>query len=190
MLAFQIAMTSISKQDFLDKRWNWDSIWLPFPGIQNKNAVIFPQKINFNYVMLNRINPDICLAYSKDLRNWHGLKSIMSPRRENWDCVKIGAAAPPMQIDEGWLLIYHGVDMRQIYRLGTVLLDKENPEKIIYRSEEPLLEPKEDYECFGFVPNVVFSCGAILLDDKVLIYYGGADTVICVATFELNEIIN
>jgi predicted GH43/DUF377 family glycosyl hydrolase len=81
------------------------------------------------------------------------------------------------------------VDARRIYRLGVALLDKKNPERVIYRSEEPILEPSEDYERFGFVPNVVFSCGAVLLDGQLLIYYGGADTVIGVATFDLNEII-
>jgi len=189
LCAFQISMTSISQEDFLNKRWNWENRWLPFPGVRNKNAVIFPRKINGNYVMFHRIDPDICVAYSSDLRRWHDIKAVMGPRREMWDCMKIGAAGPPIEIEEGWLLIYHGVDTRKNYRLGAALLDKENPERVIYRSEEPILEPKEDYERFGFVPNVVFSCGSILLDNQLLIYYGGADTVIGIATFNLNEII-
>lgn len=189
LCAFQIAMTSISQEDFLNKHWNWESRWFPFPGVQNKNAVILPHKINGSYVMLHRIHPDICVAYSTDLTRWHDIKAVMGPRQEMWDCIKIGASGPPIEIDEGWLLIYHGVDARKIYRLGTAILEKENPERVIYRSEEPILEPKEDYERFGFIPNVVFSCGAVLLDSQLLIYYGGADTVIGVATFDLNKII-
>jgi predicted GH43/DUF377 family glycosyl hydrolase len=189
LCAFQIAMTSISHEDFLNKRWNWEERWRPFPGVQNKNAVIFPRKINDSYVMFHRFHPDICVAYSNDLRRWHDIAAVMGPRQGMWDGIKIGAAGPPIKIDEGWLLVYHGVDARSIYRLGVALLDKENPERVIYRSEEPILEPTEDYERFGFVPNVVFSCGAVLLDGQLLIYYGGADTVIGVATFDLNEII-
>jgi predicted GH43/DUF377 family glycosyl hydrolase len=189
LCAFQIAMTSISQNDFIYKTWNWDNRWYPFPRVQNKNAVIFPRKINGQYVMYHRIEPDICIAYSEDLRRWYDIKSVLEPRRDMWDCIKIGAAGPPIEIDDGWLLVYHGVDERRIYRLGVAMLDKRNPEKVIYRSEEPILEPKEDYERFGFVPNVVFSCGSILLDGQLLVYYGGADTVIGVATFNLSEII-
>ena len=187
--AFQIAMTSISKEDFFNKRWNWGERWLPFPGVRNKDAVIFPRRIDGRYVMYHRINPDICVAYSSDLRNWYDIKAVLEPRHGKWDCVKVGAAGPPIEVNEGWLLIYHGVDAGRTYRLGVVILDKEDPERVIYRSKDPILEPNEDYECFGLVPNVVFSCGAILLNDKVLIYYGCADTVIGVATFNLNEII-
>ncbi len=189
LCAFQIAMTSISQSDFMYKNWNWDSRWYPFPRVQNKNAVIFPRKINGNYVMIHRFHPDICIAYSRDLRQWNNIRAVMGPRHRMWDCMKVGAAGPPIEIDDGWLLVYHGVDERRIYRLGVAMLDKRDPEKVIYRSEEPILEPKDDYERFGFVPNVVFSCGSILLDGKLLVYYGGADTVIGVATFNLSEII-
>jgi predicted GH43/DUF377 family glycosyl hydrolase len=189
LCAFQIAMTSISKNDFIYKNWNWDSRWYPFPRVQNKNAVIFPRKINGNYVMIHRFHPDICIAYSRDLIHWNNIRAVMGPRHRMWDCIKVGAAGPPIEIDDGWLLVYHGVDERRIYRLGVAMLDKRNPEKVIYRSEEPILEPKEDYERFGFIPNVVFSCGSILLDGQLLVYYGGADTVIGVAAFNLSEII-
>lgn len=87
-----------------------------------------------------------------------------------------------------WLFIYHGVDFERIYRLGVMVLDKDHPERVLYRSEEPILEPEEDYERFGNVPNVVFSCGNVLLDGQLLIYYGCADSVLCVATFDLGEL--
>jgi predicted GH43/DUF377 family glycosyl hydrolase len=113
----------------------------------------------------------------------------MGPRLGRWDCVKVGAAGPPIELEEGWLLIYHGVDSDKTYRLGAAMLDKERPMKVIYRSEEPILEPYEDYERNGWVPNVVFSCGSVLIGDKLLVSYGGADTVIGVATFDLKEIL-
>jgi predicted GH43/DUF377 family glycosyl hydrolase len=190
LLSFQIAVSSISIDDFLSKRWNWSDRRLPFPGIRNKNAVIFPRKIKDRYVMYHRIDPDICVSYSDDLKRWCEMKAVIKPRMRMWDCLKIGAAGPPLELGEGWLLFYHGVDYDKIYRLGVVLIDKENPEKILYRSEKPILKPEKDYERFGKVPNVVFSCGSILMDDQIILYYGGADTVVCAATYDLSEIIS
>ena len=139
--------------------------------------------------MLHRIDPNIYIAYSRDLKVWNDSKIIIRPRKELWDSLKIGAAGPPIEIDEGWLQIYHGVDHKITYRLGAVILDKENPEKILYRTRDPFLEPKEEYECLGCVPNVVFSCGAVLKRNKLIVSYGCADTVIGVSTFQLDEII-
>ena len=185
----QIALTSIALDDLVNKRWNWGERWTPFPGVRNKDAVILPRKVSDRYVMFHRIDPDICITYSDDLRHWSGIKAIVGPRMGKWDCLKVGAAGPPIEINEGWLFIYHGVNFERIYRLGVILLDKDDPEKVLYRSERPILEPTTDYECFGIVPNVVFSCGAILMDGQLLIYYGGADTVVCVATYDLSELI-
>lgn len=186
---YQIGITTISIENILRKRWEWGERFFPFPNVRNKNAVIFPRRVNNRYVMCHRLDPNIYLAYSDDLRTWNNNKLVMRTRSDFWDCVKIGAAGPPIELDEGWLLIYHGVDINRIYRLGAAILDKENPERVIYRSKVPILEPQEDYETSGLVPNVVFSCGSVLLEDKLLISYGCADTVIGVATFDLNEII-
>ena len=186
---YQIGITTISTENILEKRWEWGERFFPFPNVRNKNAVIFPRRVDGRYVMCHRLDPEIYIAYSSDLRNWNNTNLVMSPRQGSWDCVKIGAAGPPIELDEGWLLIYHGVDTRRVYRLGAAILDREDPEKVIYRTKTPILEPIEDYERFGLVPNVVFSCGAIILDGQLLIYYGCADTVIGVATFDLNEII-
>lgn len=186
---YQVGLTSIQLKDFFDRKWQWRDRQLAFPGIHNKDAVLFPEKIKQEYVMFHRIEPDICIARSEDLRRWHGLKFILGPREHSWDSWKVGAAGPPISIDEGWLLIYHGVSIDRIYSLGAVLLDKNDPETVIYRTEEPILSPKEHYELFGKVPNVVFSCGQVILDNNVLIYYGGADTVTCVATYELSELL-
>lgn len=113
----------------------------------------------------------------------------MSPRIKSWDCWKVGAAGTPIELNEGWLFIYHGVDFERVYSLGAALLDKSNPEIVLYRSEKAILTPIEDYERFGKVPNVIFSCGSVLIDDRLLIYYGGADSVLCVATYDLSEVL-
>lgn len=186
---YQIGITSISVKNIVGKKWKWGERIFPFPNIKNKNAVIFPRKIDGRYVMFHRLDPDIYVAYSDDLRTWYNGKVVMRPRADLWDCVKIGAASPPLETDGGWLLVYHGVDNSRTYRLGISVLDKENPENVLYRSREPILEPSEDYERFGLVPNVVFSCGSIKRKDELLIYYGCADSVIGVATFDLKEII-
>lgn len=186
---YQIGIATISVKNIMGKKWEWDERYFPFPNMRNKNAVIFPRIINDRYVMLHRLDPDIYVAYSEDLRTWNNAKIVMRTRADLWDCVKIGAAGPPIEIDEGWLLVYHGVDYSRTYRLGISVLDKENPENVLYRSREPILEPSEEYERFGLVPNVVFSCGSIRRKDELLIYYGCADSVIGVATFNLNKII-
>ena len=186
---YQIGLTTISIENMQNKKWDWEERFFPFPNIRNKNAVIFPRRVNDRYLMCHRLDPDIYIAYSDDLRTWEDTSLLMRPRSGFWDCVKIGAAGPPIELDEGWLLVYHGVDVKRTYRLGVTILDKENPERVVYRSKIPILEPTEDYERFGFVPNVVFSCGTILLDGQLLIYFGCADTVIGVATFDLDEII-
>ena len=185
----QVSITSISAQHFLNQKWDWGARWFPFSGVRNKDAALFPRKVNGRYVLLHRINPDICVAYSEDLKHWCDIRTIIQPRFRTWDSLKVGIAGPPIEVDDGWLLIYHGVNFNKVYVLGVVLLDKHNPERVLFRSKKPILEPVEDYERFGTVPNVVFSCGAIRMDDDLLIYYGGADTVLCGATYDLNELI-
>lgn len=184
----QVAITSIGAEDFLEKKWSWGKRWLPFSGVRNKDAAFFPRKINGKYILLHRINPDICVAYSDDLKQWCNIRTIVRPRYSKWDSWKVGIAGPPIEIDEGWLLIYHGVNFEKMYSLGVAILEKKNPERVIYRSKRPILQPVEEYERYGVVPNVVFSCGAVMIDDQLLIYYGGADTVLCVATYDLAEL--
>ena len=186
----QVSLTSISVDDFVQRRWNWGARRLPFPGIRNKDAVMFPKKINDRYVMLHRIEPDLCIAYSKDLVNWCDIRCVMQPSVEGWDDLKIGAAGTPFELNEGWLMLYHGVNMDRVYHLGVILLDKNNPEQVLYRSKEPILTPKEDYERFGKVPNVVFSCGDALVDNHLFVYYGGADRALCVATIEFDKLLS
>jgi predicted GH43/DUF377 family glycosyl hydrolase len=186
---YQVSLTSIAVKDFLSKRWTWSERRLVFPGIRNKDAVVFPRKFDEKYVMFHRLEPDVCMARSDDLQRWYDMKFIMAPRAKSWDCWKVGAAGTPIELNEGWLFTYHGVNFEKVYSLGVALLDRNNPEEILHRCEEPILTPVEDYERYGKVPNVVFSCGSVLMDDQVLIYYGGADSVLCVATYDLCELL-
>ncbi len=165
------------------------------PG--NKDGVLFPKKINGLYVRLDRPIGNgvgsIWVSYSPDLINWGRSEFILAPRPRYWDSYRIGASAPPILTDHGWLEIYHGVKMTSagpIYRVGTAMLDKDNPAKVLGRSLPPLLSPREDYERIGDVGNVVFACGAIVEDDGMTkVYYGAADTSICVANAPLDDII-
>ena len=166
------------------------------PG--NKDGILFPEKIKGEYVRFDRpIGNGIgsmWISYSKNLIDWGKSEILMSPRPRFWDSYRIGASVPPIKTKHGWLEIYHGVRMTSsgpIYRIGTVMLDLENPAKIINRCEESILSPREDYERIGDVGNVVFACGAILEDDGELkVYYGGADTHLCVATINFEELVN
>lgn len=187
---YQVAISSISKTDFLAKNWNWGPRRLPFPGIRNKDGVIFPRRCQNRYVMLHRIDPDICIAYSDDLIRWCDLSAVMRPLGQGWDNWKIGVAGTPIEINEGWLVVYHAVSIEKFYSLGIVLLDKEHPEQVLYRSSENILAPVADYERFGKVPNVVFSCGNVVLDNKLFLYYGAADSVVCVATIGMDELLS
>jgi predicted GH43/DUF377 family glycosyl hydrolase len=165
------------------------------PG--NKDGVLFPEKINGCYCRLDRpIGFDvgsIWVSYSPDLYYWGRSQVVIRPRPGFWDSFRIGASAPPIRTDEGWLEIYHGVRMTSagpIYRAGTVLLDLEDPAKVVAQCSVPLLAPREEYERVGDVGNVVFACGAIVEPDGELkMYYGGADTHICVATARLDDIV-
>ena len=186
--SIQVAMTSISSQDFLEKKWNWGPRRYPFPCVDNKHACLFPEKIEGRWVMYHRIPPHIWIAYSPDLENWGDANIVLSPRR-GWEYFKVGGGTQPIKTDEGWLIIYHAVDREWNYRLGAAVADLKNPHKLVKRSREPVLEPQEEYEVRGDVPNVIFTCGAALRDEKLYLYYSGADTVMCVATAELPELL-
>jgi beta-1,2-mannobiose phosphorylase / 1,2-beta-oligomannan phosphorylase len=186
---YQVALTTIRKDDFLQRKWSWTPRRLPFPGIRNKDAVIFPEKIGGRYVMLHRIDPDLCIGFSDDLEHWCDIRSVMKPRAKGWDNWKIGVGGTPIKMDDYWLVVYHGVSVERLYSLGVVLLDKNNPERVLYRSRRPILSPKMDYERFGKVPNVVFSCGNVVIGNELFVYYGAADNVICVAQVKLESLL-
>jgi predicted GH43/DUF377 family glycosyl hydrolase len=165
------------------------------PG--NKDGVLFPEKINGLYARLDRPIGNgigsIWVSYSPDLLHWGNSRCCFGPRARFWDSFRIGASVPPIRTDRGWLEIYHGVKMTSagpIYRVGTAMLDIEDPSIVLGRCLSPLLSPRAEYERIGDVGNVVFACGAIVESDGELkLYYGAADTSICVATSSLDEVV-
>ena len=204
-IAAQIALASIDLKDFLNRRWNkWQRHGLAFPGFDDKDATLFKDTFDGRYVMYHRIEPSIWISSSGQLdcpwpREDHRI--LMGPGAGMaWDGFKIGGGSEPIKTEYGWLLIYHGVDQSFVYRLGVLLVKLDDPGQLLYRSPNPILEPEEFYEVGGegyYVPNVVFTCGAIpkvdkeILgeDDEILVYYGAADTVACVATAKVSDLI-
>ncbi|NOY09877.1 MAG: glycosidase [Spirochaetes bacterium] len=156
---------------------------------QNKDASLFPEKINGKYVLVHRRAPDIWIAWSDDLVSWTNHTVLLNMLTGSaWENKKIGLAGPPVKTDIGWLLIYHGVSQQGVYSLGAALLGLSDPSMVIARQREPILAPELPWEVHGHVPNVVFSCGQAVIGDRILIYYGGADTVIGAAELNFNGI--
>jgi predicted GH43/DUF377 family glycosyl hydrolase len=173
--------------------FQWERFGAVLPDMDNKDAVLFPEKVKGKYVMFHRpMTPprSIWIAYSEDLIRWHGSKMVMSPIKGRWDGVGIGSGCPPVKTEKGWLLIYHGIDELGVYRLGVALLDQEDPSSLIGRYAEPVLEPEEDYELHGEVNEVVFAAGICEIEDKYYIYYGAADKVVCGASVEKEALLS
>jgi predicted GH43/DUF377 family glycosyl hydrolase len=203
----QMALASIRVEDFLNYRWgSWHRHGLIFPGYTDKDGALFPEVFGRRYAILHRVEPHIWLTFTPHLRPpWpRGEHKILAGTQSGmvWDGQKIGAGAQPIKTKYGWLLITHGVDHSYIYRLGVILLDLADPTILLYRSPNPILEPKEKYELGevgkSWVPNVVFTCGAVSLsndknmlddDDVLLVYYGAADTAISVAEAKIADLI-
>lgn len=194
----RVAISSIAKDDFMNRDWSkWAKPKLISPpGIVDKNACIFPEKINGKYVMMHRIFPNILIDFLDDLEfekePYLKGEHKISPRENAWDSRKAGAGPPPIKTKDGWLLIYHAVDDRddKQYKIGAMLLDLEDPTKVLYRSNMPILKPTEWYENHGFKAGVAYPCGAVVIDDNLYVYYGGADSYVCVAARDLNEFIS
>jgi predicted GH43/DUF377 family glycosyl hydrolase len=190
-------------------------------GSDNKDVVLFPEKMNQQessaislssastttidsagkYFFLHRPSswigsrygvdkPSIWLGEGNALTNFEKHTLLLKPE-EDWEQLKVGAGPPPIRTRAGWLIIYHGVSRERVYRAGAAILDIRDPSKIIGRTKTPILEPKEPYEKFGDVNNVVFPTGACVVDnDKLFVYYGGADKVCCLATADLNYLLD
>ncbi len=172
--------------------------FLPF----NRNAVLFPRKINDKFMMLSRPSDsghtpfgDIFLSESPDMEYWGHHRHVMGKSPEWWESVKIGGGAAPIETSEGWLLFYHGVTGTcngLVYSIGGAILDRDEPSKVLYRCSTFLLTPEEWYEERGFVPNVCFPCATLQDADtgRIAIYYGAADSYVGVAFTELDKIID
>jgi predicted GH43/DUF377 family glycosyl hydrolase len=168
----------------------WERHGMVFDGPDNKDAALFPAKVGGRYMAFHRIPPSMWLASSDDMKAWGDYVEIMKPREGCYDALKLGAGGPPLETDEGWLVIYHGVDHDKVYRLGVAMLDKDDPTRVLHRPKTPILEPEEPWELVGDVPNVVFTCGTAEVGDDYYIYYGGADKVIALATANKRELID
>ena len=163
----------------------------------HKDVVIFPERIDGKYVALTRPMPQsfsrifgIWIAFSDDLTEWGGHETICLPRWEHWDELRTGASAVPFRTSEGWLELYHGVNRNHRYAMGAVLLDGDDPRKVLARSPAPILAPGTAYERLGLFNDTIFSCGVVPLDDdRIRMYYGAADSCIAAADFSVKEII-
>jgi len=170
-------------------------------GINDRDNILFPEKIHGRFVLLRRPEefigqayntdvPAMWITYSDNFLDWSEPKLLIKPEAE-WECKKVGGCTPPIKTDMGWLVLYHGVDRNNIYRVGAMLLDLEYPETVIARGHTFIMEPEAYYERFGlFIPNVVFPTGAAVKDGLLYIYYGCADTAISLATVPVTELLD
>jgi len=189
----RIALTSISAGDFQQMFWKWKKpVFISPSGEVHKNWVLFPEKVHGKFAILHGISPHIRIDYFDTLDGFEELGHIKSAppvggRKGKWDNWMRGAGPPPLKTKDGWLLLYHAMDTRDPdrYKLGAMLLDLKNPTQVHYRSKHPILEPDEAYENEGHKAGVIYSCGAVIIGDQLLVYYGGADMVTCVATANL-----
>jgi predicted GH43/DUF377 family glycosyl hydrolase len=161
----------------------------------NKDCAIFPRRVQGQYWALHRPSGvglggnNIWLAHSPDLQFWGGHRCIAVTRPGQWDSERIGAGAAPIETPKGWLSIYHGADFQSRYCLGLLLLDLENPTRVVARSEQPVMEPTTPYELQGFFGKVVFTNGHVVDGDQVTVYYGAADSIVCGARFSISELL-
>lgn len=167
-----------------------------FPPL-NKDITIFEEKVNGKYIALHRPDnqgfglPSIWYADSPDLINWGNHSCLLRPDGSIYENQKIGGGAPPIKTNQGWLVIYHGKGENSSYCLRLLLLDLDDPSKIIKQSKKPILLPEEDYEKQGFFGNVVFSNGTIVKDNgEVYIYYGACDDTVCLAYSSISDLLN
>jgi len=194
----RIALTSIGLDDLKNRRWKWKRPQFLSPvGQVAKNWVIFPEKINGKYAILHSIVPNIGIEYVDNLDNI--AQHIDSPRLHGpqpgrkgfWDTRIRGAGPPPVKTDKGWLLLYHAIDEREPskYKLGAMILDMNDPSKILYRSPQPILAPDAHYENDG-KPGIVYASGAVILGDNLMVYYGGGDKHVCIAETPLKTLLD
>ena len=169
----------------------------PF-GADERDVVLFPEKIGGYYAILHRpanwvgpkyetSGPAIWFAFMESLDQKMVHHKLVMEAEADWEGNKIGAGPPPIKTDNGWLLIYHGVDKNSVYRAGAALLDLQEPWKVLARTPNPILEPEEDFERNGDVPDVVFPEGVVRIDNSLIIFYGAADKVCCAALVDVDK---
>lgn len=194
----RVALTSILKKDFLKKEWSWrNPALLSPPNEIHKNWVLFPEKIDGKYAILHSITPKILIEYIDSLEEFDNPTRFIrgstrtGGREGKWDDIVRGAGAPPIKTPHGWLLFYHGMNSQEPhigYKVGAMLLDLDDPRRILYRTAKPVLEPKEWYE-HDWKPNVVMATGAVVVGDDLMVYYGGGDKRIAIAKANLRDFV-
>jgi predicted GH43/DUF377 family glycosyl hydrolase len=195
--AFGPLVSLCKTRDFV----NWESCGVLQPP-EDKDAALFPTTFDGRWALIHRPVPNMpglgthmWISFSPDLKYWGEAQVLIAAQRgSHWDANKIGLGPPPLLTKDGWLICYHAVRTTasgSIYRVGLAMLDRDDPSKVIARSNEWIFGPREPYEQMGDVPGVVFPCGWILRDDgdTVHVYYGGADTVVCVAEASLSQMV-
>ena len=189
-----------NKLGIITKNFNYNKGITFFPGKFNLDYNLSSNNNNNTYYLilhrpdiitdlnLKTIGRDICLSITNSLSTLNNSIILLKPEQA-WENLKIGTGPSPIKTRKGWLLIYHGVSIDRIYRVGAALLDLKDPRQVIARTKQPILQPEKDYEKIGDVNNVVFPTGAVVIDKKLLLYYGGADKVCCMASANLDELI-
>lgn len=168
------------------------------PTLDDRDVVLFPEKINGKYVLMHRPLewvgeeygtefPAIWISTSDDLLGFKH-STLLARAKYDWECGKIGINTPPLRTPEGWLTLYHAVGSDKYYRLGALLLDLEDPTKVLHRTPDWIMQPEEEYEIDGYYRGCVFPCGKVLIDGTLFIYYGAADKYVGVATCPLDEL--
>ena len=198
----RVGAISISKKDFLAKRFGeWEGPIVISHGDREKNWTLFPEKFRGKFAVLHGIIDDdenrVRIAYVDDLRTLaQETFETVDPQKTQdrpiaWHVHVRSAGPPPLKTDRGWLVLYHANDATEghRYKLGAMLLDLSDPTKILCRAAAPILSPDEQYENEG-KPGIVYACGAVVQNDILYVYYGGADKVVCVATALLNDFLD
>src|SRR3989344_231488 len=194
----RVGVMSLSLDDFLVKRWCWDGpIFVSPPGEIHKNWVLFPEKLHGKFAVLHSITPEVQIDYVTDLNDLaDGTRTIRSrfeqkKNRNGWDMYVRSAGPPPIKNEYGWLVLYHAMEKNETsrYKLGAMLLDINEPTRVLHRAQAPILAPDAWYEN-DWKPGIVYSCGAIVKDNDLLVYYGGGDKTTCVAHAPLQEFLH
>ena len=187
-----------STKDFL----HFEKYGLVGPDRNDKDFVLFPERINERVAMLHRLQSKVQIAYFESFEAlgdsqefWKAYVThfddyeVIDPKF-SWEKRKVGVGSPPIKTERGWLVLYHGVSSNRVYRVGAILLDLDEPTKVLVRTKEPILEPEMEFEKHGVVPNVVFPDGAVVQNGQLLVYYGGADKVCCVASAPMGDFLD
>lgn len=188
---YGIGVSAVKTKDFENTEFI-GNIFAP----ENKDVLIFPEKIQGKYYALHRPSLsslgglNIWLASSPDLLSWGNHKFLIGTREDSWESQRIGGGLPPIKTEKGWLIIYHGANEKSRYCMGAALLDLNSPDKVIARAKQPIMEPTVEYEQKGFFGDVVFGCGGVVEGDTLTMYYGASDTTTAGCKLSMREILN